>query len=35
MAFQAQIIRISQVYEFFSTQSVPKKMDDKRRRILG
>ncbi len=25
MAFQAQIIRISQVYEFFSTQSVPKK----------
>lgn len=25
MPFQAQIIRISQVYEFFSTQSVPKK----------
>ena len=25
MAFQAQIIRISQVYEFSSTQSVPKK----------
>lgn len=25
MAFQAQIIRVSQVYELFSTQSVPKK----------
>jgi hypothetical protein len=25
MAFQAQIIRVSQVYELFSTQSIPKK----------
>ncbi len=25
MAFQAQIIRVSQVYELFSTQSVSKK----------
>lgn len=25
MDFQAQIIRVSQVYEFFSTQSIPKK----------